>query len=190
MRVYINNLNIMPVLGSGSSGSCVVQFSIIGKLYITRLRTIQGGATVLKKYLALSVVLFIGAMCIMALLPARSMALLPARQVGSMDMVAIALLLSAVVLALVEYLKLPLLNTPHILNWMIRLGLVYVDDDNNPHIWFIPYITLALGIAMSLVFGIDLFAAMLTDATQAARTVLSAIVIGVGSNLIHRVSGK
>lgn len=101
-----------------------------------------------------------------------------------------ALVLAMVVKAVVDYLKLPLINTPHIVKWLIASRWAYEDGDEVT-IWIIPYVTFALGLAMSLIFGLDLVSQyMPTAMPTAASKILTGAVIGAGSNVIHQLASN
>lgn len=102
----------------------------------------------------------------------------------------LAIMASSIVLAAVEYLKMPLISTPRILSFLTQHGIARVDGDGVVHMWCIPYITFVMGVAFTVMFKIDLFADRMPDVSQLARTVLTSVVVGVGSNLIHSLSGK
>ncbi len=102
----------------------------------------------------------------------------------------LAIMASSIVLAVVEYLKMPLISTPGVLSFLTQHGIARVDDDGVVHMWCIPYITFVIGVVMTVMLKIDLFADRMPDVSQLARTVLTSVVVGIGSNLIHAISGK
>jgi len=99
-----------------------------------------------------------------------------------------ALVLALIVKAVVDYLKLPLINTPHIVKWLLTVHLAYEDGNGGVTIWIIPYVTFAFGFVLSMVFGLDLVSQYMIVRSHLASQILTGMVIGVGSNLIHQLA--
>lgn len=105
-----------------------------------------------------------------------------------------AFLLAIAVVAITDYLKRPLTNTPRIAAWMEKVGLAYAKDSekggigDNLTMWAIPYVTFVFGFVLSYVFQVDLFSSLLGNINPLASILLTAAVIGGGSNIISQVS--
>ncbi len=108
--------------------------------------------------------------------------------------VATAGTLALIVMVVTEYLVAPLKNTPKIAAWLVKIGLAYrkgpdasVGDDIT--IWVIPYITFAFGALLSYLLGLDIMTDLLgIDTAGLTAKLLTAVVVGGGSNVIHRIT--
>ena len=101
-----------------------------------------------------------------------------------------ALFMVVVVKAIVDYLKQPLLNTPKIVQWMIKHNWA-VEKEGGVELWWLPYVTFVLGMGGTILFKIDIVSAYLgTGVPAIARLLLSGAVIGVGSNILNDVASK
>lgn len=105
-----------------------------------------------------------------------------------------AVALSIAIMAVTEYLVVPLRNTPKIAAWLVKIGLAYPKDPekstvgDNVTIWVIPYITFLLGAVCSFLLKLDIMASILSVDPQLVSRLISAAVIGGGSAVIHRVA--
>jgi hypothetical protein len=122
-----------------------------------------------------------------------------------------ALFLAIVVTAVMDYLKQPLINTPKVALWLVAHGWAYIEDKvrdadlTAQHmlnlvtnkavrapivIWPIPYVTFLIGLVLTIIFNIDIVSAFIPDAGLWPAKILTAIIVGCGSNLIHDVTSK
>jgi hypothetical protein len=100
-----------------------------------------------------------------------------------------AMLLSVIVMALTEYLKLPLISTPHIRAWLVKTSLAYEDKDGGVTIWVIPYFTFVLGLALSIIFSVDLVTRFIPTAPVLPARILTGVIVGIGSNFVNKIVG-
>jgi hypothetical protein len=104
---------------------------------------------------------------------------------------AAAFFLAMVIQGVTEYLIAPLKNTPRIANWLVRVGLADENfGEGTISIWWIPYVTFAFGIALGLAFNVDIVSQYIPTASPVVSKILSAIIIGVGSNMLHSLSSR
>lgn len=97
-----------------------------------------------------------------------------------------ALIISFVVQGVVTYLKLPLIHNPSIVKWMVKRGLAHEDvDGTGMSLWWIPYLTFILGMIFSFAFGLDFVTSYVPKAAPWAALLMTALIIGTGSNGIN-----
>lgn len=105
-----------------------------------------------------------------------------------------AFMLAIAVVAITDYLKRPLTNTPRIAAWMEKVGLAYAKDSEKPAlgdnltVWCIPYITFAFGFTLSYAFQVDIVSVIIGEINPLASILLTSAIIGGGSNIISQVS--
>lgn len=88
-----------------------------------------------------------------------------------METLVVAVFLATANYAIVNYLREP-------------IALRFPELD----LWWMVYVSYATGVALSLIAGINLFAAYIPNVL--AGQIVTALVVGGGSNLIYQVFGK
>lgn len=99
-----------------------------------------------------------------------------------------AFFLALVVQGVTGYLVAPLKNTPRIAYWLIKIGLADSVEDGTISIWWIPYVTFIFGLILGLAFSVDIVSQYIQGANPIVSKVLTAVIIGVGSNMLHNLS--
>lgn len=117
---------------------------------------------------------------------------------------AAAIFLAVAVMAITEYLLKPLKESPKAADFLVRIGLAYYESNpaseryrgKEPSsslvepitIWVTPYITFILGFALSAACGVDFVAKYLPNANPILSLLITAAIVGGGSNTIHRLT--
>ena len=103
------------------------------------------------------------------------------------NVVAQALFTSTAIMAVVEYLKKPLVEAPVLKKLLVKYGLAYTSGEH-VIMWWIPYLTFALGGFVSYYFGMDLITPFVPTAPVIGARIFTAAVVGGGANVIHNVT--
>lgn len=101
-----------------------------------------------------------------------------------------AFFLALVVQGVTGYLIAPLKNTPRIAHWLIKIGLADSIEDGTISIWWIPYVTFTFGLILGMAFRVDIVSQYIQGANPIVSKVLTAVIIGVGSNMLHNLSSN
>jgi len=100
-----------------------------------------------------------------------------------------ALFLSMAIMAITDYLKKPITSNLKIVEWLLKHNLA-MTDGTDVTLWWLPYLTFVIGLALSLVFGINLVSDILPNSPILAAQILTAVIVGCGSNVINDLVGS
>jgi len=109
---------------------------------------------------------------------------------ASVQAIETAIFLAVVVRTITDYLKAPFLEVPMLRDWMLRHKLAYYNGDNNLRIWFVPYVTFVFGLVLSIVTRTDIVQPFLPTANSTIRIIISGVIVGGGSNIIHSLVSR
>jgi len=99
-----------------------------------------------------------------------------------------ALFLSMAIMAITDYLKKPITSNLKTVEWLLKHNLA-MTDGTDVTLWWLPYLTFVIGLALSLTFGINLVSDILPNSPILAAQILTAVIVGCGSNVINDLVG-